>query len=195
MLTIPFFVLSNKNFRRRILSSYESQSFQISNFVYTLRGAKYIVGKKTKMLWLIFAFFFHFYAPAASARRGHKVFRLFVRLSIDQVNIFVQGRISRRINGSKLIFHVSMYLYETSRNIHVQEPWPHDLYFTVHWLQTLARLSGLRFLSTVVLLMVASWYFILECTSTRPAGIYKTHGLMTYISRSAYFRLWPIFHV
>ena len=31
-----------------------------SNFVYTLRGAKYIVEKKTKILWLIFAFFFHF---------------------------------------------------------------------------------------------------------------------------------------
>ena len=42
--------------------------------------------------------------------------------SVDQVNIFVQGRISRPINGSKLIFHMSMYLFETSRNI--QEPWP-----------------------------------------------------------------------
>ena len=30
-----------------------------SNFVYTLRGTKYIVRKKTKILWLIFAFFFH----------------------------------------------------------------------------------------------------------------------------------------
>ena len=28
----------------------------------------------------------------------------------------------------------------------------------------------------------------------RPAGIYKTHDLMTYISQSANFRLWPIFH-
>ena len=26
----------------------------------------------------------------------------------------------------------------------------------------------------------------------RPAGIYKSHDLMTYISRSANFRLWPI---
>ena len=50
------------------------------------------------------------------------------RPSIDQVNIFVQGRISRPINGSKLIFHMSMYLYETSRN--KQEPKPDDLYFT-----------------------------------------------------------------
>ena len=55
--------------------------------------------------------------------------------------------ISRPINGSKLIFHLSMYLYETSRNI--QEPWPHDLYFTIHWLRTLSRLSRLRFLSKV----------------------------------------------
>ena len=30
------------------------------NFVCTLKGTKYIVGKKTKMLWLIFAFFLHF---------------------------------------------------------------------------------------------------------------------------------------
>ena len=34
--------------------------------------------------------------------------------------IFVQGRISRFFNGSKLIFHMRMYLYETSRN--KQEP-------------------------------------------------------------------------
>ena len=44
----------------------------------------------------------------------------YVRTSVDQVKIFVQGRISRPINGSKLIFHMRMYLYETSRNI--QEP-------------------------------------------------------------------------
>ena len=50
------------------------------------------------------------------------------RPSVDQVRIFVQGRISRPINGSKLIFHMRMYLYQTSRNI--QEPRPHDLYFT-----------------------------------------------------------------
>ena len=31
-----------------------------SNFVYTLRVAKYIVGKKTKILRFIFAFFFPF---------------------------------------------------------------------------------------------------------------------------------------
>ena len=46
--------------------------------------------------------------------------RLYVRPSVDQVNIFVQGRISRPINGSKLIFHIRIYLYEPSRNI--QEP-------------------------------------------------------------------------
>ena len=31
----------------------------------------------------------------------------YVRMSVDQVNIFVQGRLSRPINGSKLIFHMS----------------------------------------------------------------------------------------
>ena len=39
---------------------------------------------------------------------------------IIKVKIFVQGRIARPINGSKLIFHMRMYLYETNRNI--QEP-------------------------------------------------------------------------
>ena len=56
---------------------------------------------------------------------------------ITKVKIFVQGRIS--INGCKFIFHMRMYLYETSRNI--QETWPHDLYFTVHWLRTLAKVK------------------------------------------------------
>ena len=30
------------------------------------------------------------------------------------------------------------------------------------------------------------------CTSIRPAGIYKTHDLMTYISRFANFRLFSM---
>ena len=108
--------------------------------------------------------------------------RPYVRPSEDQAKMFGQGRISIPINGSKLIFHMRIYHYETSRNI--QEPWPHDLYFTVHWLRTLARLSRLRFLSNVEsqdLLMVASWDFIWGCISMRPAGIYKSHDLLTYI--------------
>ena len=48
---------------------------------------------------------------------------------IIKVKIFVQGRILSSTTGSKLIFHMRMYLYETSRSI--QEPWPHDLYHTV----------------------------------------------------------------
>ena len=133
---------------------------------------------------------FYFYAPTASACRGHRVFLLFwcayIRPSEDQVKIFGQSRISRPINGSKLIFHMRLYLYESSRNI--QEPWPPDLYFMVHWLRTLARLSRLRFLSKVEsqdLLMVASWYFIWGCISVSQVGIYKSHDLLTYISLSA----------
>ena len=102
---------------------------------------------------------------------------------IVNVKIFGQGRISRPVNSSKLIFHMRMYLYETSRNI--QDLWPPDLYFMVHWPQTLARLSTLRFLAKVEsqdLLMVASWYFIWGCISMRPAVIYKA---MTS---------WPIVH-
>ena len=36
---------------------------------------------------------------------------------IIKVKIFVQGRILSSNNGSKLIFHIRMYLYETSRNV------------------------------------------------------------------------------
>ena len=69
-----------------------------------------------------------FLCPVASAHRGHKQFglsvrvcvRTYVRPSVDQVKIFVQGRISRPIYGSKLIFHTRVYLYKTSKNI--QEP-------------------------------------------------------------------------
>ena len=54
--------------------------------------------------------------------------------------------------------------------------------------------TWLRFLSKVEsqdLLMVASWYFIWGCISMRPTGIYKSHDLMTYISRSTDFGHWP----
>ena len=52
---------------------------------------------------------------------GVQVLRTCARPSVDQVNSFVQGRISRPI-CSKLILHMMMYLYETSRN--TKEPWP-----------------------------------------------------------------------
>ena len=53
-------------------------------------------------------------------RSGCPYVCVYVHLSVDQVEIFIKGRISRPINGSKLIFHMRMYLYQTSRN--VQEP-------------------------------------------------------------------------
>ena len=61
----------------------------------------------------------HVYVLAASARRRHRAFefRTSVRPSEDQVKIFGQGRISRPINGRKLIFHLRIYLNESSRNI------------------------------------------------------------------------------
>ena len=62
----------------------------------------------------------HYYTPAASARRGQRAFGLsecaHVRPSEDQVQIFVQCRISRPINGSKLIFHTRMYLIYKSHD-------------------------------------------------------------------------------
>ena len=54
----PFFFLSNKTFHHRNRSSYYSQSLQI--LYKPWEGAKYIVGKKTKMLWLISASFLLF---------------------------------------------------------------------------------------------------------------------------------------
>ena len=68
--------------------------------------------------------------PAGSIERsGCPYMRMSVRpSSVDQVKVFAQGRILSSTNGGKLIFHMRMYLYETSMNI--QEPWPHDLYFT-----------------------------------------------------------------
>ena len=42
---------------------------------------------------------------------------------------FVQGRILKPINDSKLIFHMKMYLCEISRTI--QEPLPPDIHLTV----------------------------------------------------------------
>ena len=59
--------------------------------------------------------------PAGGIERsGCTYVRAYVHPSVDQVKVFVQGRISRTINDSKLIFHMRMYLYETSRNM--QEP-------------------------------------------------------------------------
>ena len=58
--------------------------------------------------------------------------------------------------------------------------------------------TRLRFSAKVesqVLLMVASWFFICGYISMRPAGIYKSHDLMTYISQSTDFGLWPDYQV
>ena len=54
----PFFFLSNQIFWSPI--SRLQWELESSNFVYTLRVAKYVVGKKNKMLRFIFALFFHF---------------------------------------------------------------------------------------------------------------------------------------
>ena len=53
------------------------------------------------------------FMPAGFVLRGHRAFGLSVHPSMDQVKIFVQGRTSRPINGSKL----RMYLYDLMTNI------------------------------------------------------------------------------
>ena len=91
----------------------------------------------------------YFYAPtkprpASIERSGCPYMCTSVRPSVvDQVKIFVQGSISRPINGSKLIYHLRMHLYQPAG---MKEPWPHYLYFKFPCIRTLARLSRLRFL-------------------------------------------------
>ena len=45
------------------------------------------------------------------------------------------------------------------------------------------------------LLMVANWHFIWGCISMRPAGIYKSHDLLAYISWSTDIGLWTDYQV
>ena len=71
-------------------------------------------------------------------------------------------------------------------------PWRHRAFgLSIHvYMRTSVCRPVLRFLSKAEsqeLLMVASWYFIWGCISMRPAGIYKSHDLMTYISWSTDF--------
>ena len=132
-------------------------------------------------------FFVSFYSPRGLGpmrAESVRVVRIYGRPSEDKVKVIVQGTISRPINGSKLLFHLRMYLYETSRNI--QTSWP--IFQGPLW--TLARLWRSRFLSQVEsqdLLMVASCCFTWGCISIRPAGIYKPLDLYFRV----HFGLWP----
>ena len=71
---------------------------------------------------------------------------------IIKVKIIVQGRILRSADGSKLIFHIRMYmyLYETGRNI--QDPWPifHSLLNSDFGLFSMVKIFVIsRFLSSI----------------------------------------------
>ena len=89
------------------------------------KGALYIKAKTWKEIWNQYFFNYFFFMPPRLAGGIKRSGCPYVRLSEDQIKIFVQGRISRSINGSKLIFHMSMYLYETSRNIQrAMASWP-----------------------------------------------------------------------
>ena len=60
-----------------------------------------------------------FYASAALARRGDRAFGLYVHPSkrLRFLSKVESQDLLQRCNGSKLIFHLRMYFYETSRNI------------------------------------------------------------------------------
>ena len=68
------------------------------------------------------------YAPAASTRWGHREFGLSVRAyvcpSVDQVKISIQRRISRPINGSKLIFYEDVSLSDQQEYTRVMTSCP-----------------------------------------------------------------------
>ena len=53
-----------------------------------------------------------------------RVVRTCVRPTEDQVKIFGPGRISRPINGSKLIFHMRIYLWEEQEYTRAMTSWP-----------------------------------------------------------------------
>ena len=71
----------------------------------------------------------NFYAPAASVHLWHRAFGLsehaYVHLSTDQVKIFVQGRISRPVNGSKFdISYEDVSLWDQREYTRVMTSWP-----------------------------------------------------------------------
>ena len=129
-----------------------------------------------------------FLCPHGLSPPGHRALGLSVRTSVDQVKIFVQGRISRPIKDSKLIFHMRMYLYETSRNI--QEPWP---IFHGPLTSDFGQIIKVKiFVQGRILSSTNGSKLIFHIRMY----LYETssYDLMTYISRSAKFRLWSIFH-
>ena len=122
---------------------------------------------------------FLFYAPPASARRWHKAFgcpyvRAYVHPSVHQVKNVVQGRISRLINGSKLIFHMRMYLHDQ------QEYMSHDLYFTVHWLWNIGSIWCRDFPHKIY---VRQW-------PTFHGPVILSYILKTFRWRMLYWRYW-----
>ena len=128
-----------------------------------------------------------FYAPAASARWGYRAFGL-------SVCPWTRLRFLSKVESQDLLMPASWYFIWWCISVRPAGEYTRGMtyYLTVRWLRTLAKLSRLGFLSKVEsqdLLMLASWYFIWECISMWPAGLCRSHDLLTYISRSADFRL------
>ena len=131
----------------------------------------------------------------------HRAFRLsciwlYIRPSVDQVNIFVQGRISRPINGSKLIFHMRMYLLWNQQDYtRAMTSWHifHDP-LTSDFGQIIkvkifvqGRSSSSTSGSKLIFHNMRMYFYETSRNLQEPC-------LMTCISQSAEFRLWSIFH-
>ena len=73
----------------------------------------------------------------------------------------------------------------------------HDLWTYISWSTDFGQMCKVKiFVQGRILSSTngSKLIFHMRMYSMRPAGIYKSHDLMTYISRTAKFRLWPIFH-
>ena len=98
------------------------------------------------------------------------------------------------INDSNLIFHMRMYFYETSRNI--QESCP---IFHGPLTSDFGQIIKVNIFVQGTILSSANGskliFHMRMYRSETSGNIYKSHDdLMTYISWSANFRLWPIFY-
>ena len=118
-----------------------------------------------------------FYASVASARLGHRVFGLSVRVyvhpSIDQVKNFVQGRISRTIYDSKLIFHMRMYLTRQQEYTRAITSWP---IFHGPLISDFGQIINIQIFVQGRMLS------------------FTNGSKLIFPMRSANFRLWPIIH-
>ena len=105
--------------------------------------------------------------PVASARGGtERSGCAYVHLSEVQIKIFVQGRISRPVKSSKLIFHnEDVSLWDQQEYTIAMTSWPIFLAPLTSDFGQIIKVMILSKVESQDLLVVASWYFIWICRS------------------------------